>query len=257
MSSTHRLLAVHLVLLGLLSVPADASYLLGSALELEARYWTSDFTGSAFVDGVPAEINPQVLLDMDVDESLEGRLTVRPGAGIFLRARYQTLSSAGTQDLDFNFELPGGDIPVAVGLSSFLEFDYGGVALGWQFRNAPGKWRIGPFVEAKGVRGSTGIDVSLLGQTEGVTTDFEGGILSYGALVEVMPSSRLQLFAEMSVSAEDDVDLNDMEIGLRFFPTPRVGLGLGYRVLEIEGTVDDVPLSLEYEGAFGSLLLTY
>lgn len=257
MPSTHRLVAVQLVLLALLSVPAGASYLLGSAVELEARYWTSEFTGSAFVDGVPAEIDPQILLDMDVDESIEGRLTLRPGAGIFLRARYQTLSSAGTQDLDFNVDLPGGEVPVTVGLTSFLDFDYGAVALGWQFRNAAGKWRIGPFVEAKGVRGSTGIDVTLLGQTDGVREDFEGGILSYGALVEIMPTPQLQLFAEMSVSAEDEVDLNDMEFGLRYFPTPRVGLGLGYRVLEIEGSVDDVPLSLEYEGAFGSLLLTY
>ena len=258
MPSIRRLAAVLVALAVVTSLPAVAAHRLGAAVELEARYWTSEFTGSAFVDGVPVPLDGTIGLEMDVDDAVEGRLTVRPGAGFFLRARYQTLSAAGVQELGLSVDLPGGgDLSVEVGLESFLDFDYGGVALGWQFRGPAGRWRVGPFVEAKGVRGSTGIDVTFLGQSAGIREDFEGGLVTYGALLEILPSDRWLVFAEMSVSAEDDVDLNDMEFGLRYFPSDRLGLGLGYRVLEIEGFVDDVPLNLEYEGIFGSLLLMY
>ena len=232
-----------------------ASPVLGGSWELEARYWTSEFTGSAFVNGLPTNVNPSIDLDMDVDGALEGRITARPGAGFFLRARYQNLDASGTQVLDFDVDVGGVELPVEVDLDSFLDFEYGGVALGWQFRSAQGKLRIGPFAEAKGVRGSTGLEAALLGQSAGLVEDFEGGFLSYGVLLEIEPTDRLQLFAEISVLADDDeADLTDTEVGLRYFPRPSLGIGLGYRTLEIDGSVDDVPLNLEYEGAFATLL---
>ncbi|KXJ04856.1 hypothetical protein AC249_AIPGENE8926 [Exaiptasia diaphana] len=149
---------------------------------------------------------------MDVDGALEGRITARPGAGFFLRARYQNLDASGTQVLDFDVDVGGVELPIEVDLDSFLDFEYGGVALGWQFRSAQGKLRIGPFAEAKGVRGSTGLEAALLGQSAGLVEDFEGGFLSYGVLLEIEPTDRLQLFAEISVLADDDeADLTDTE----------------------------------------------
>ena len=239
-----------------LFVLLTASPVLGGSWELEARSWTSEFTGSAFVDGLPVNLDPIVDLEMDVDDAVEGRLTVRPGAGFFFRARYQTLNASGNQNLDFDVDVGDLEIPVEVGLESFLDFDYAGVALGWQFRSPQGKLRIGPFAEAKGVRGSTGIDATALGQTAGFVEDFEGGFLSYGVLLEIEPSDRLQFFAEISVSADsDEADLTDTELGVRYFPRRNLGLGLGYRTLEIDGSIDDVPLNLEYDGLFATLLL--
>lgn len=257
MAFPHRLPVVFLGLA--LSV---AGILVGSPasagnVELEARYWSSDFTGSAFVDGLPVDLGT-VDLEMDVDEAVEGRLTLRPGAGFFFRARYQTLNAAGNQDLNFDIDVGGVDLDVQVGLDSFLDFEYGGIAIGWQFRSPSGKLRFGPFVEAKGVRGDTGIEGTLLGQSAGLAEDFEGGFASYGVLLEIQPTDRLQLFAEISVLAEDDdADLTDTEVGVRYFPQDNLGLGLGYRTLEIEGSIDDVPLKLEYEGAFATVLLQY
>jgi hypothetical protein len=69
---------------------------------------------------------------------------------------------------------------------------------------------------------------------------------------------KLQIFADASVLVgEDDVDFLDAELGARFYPIYMVGIGLGYRVIEIDGLVDNLKLDLDFKGFFGSVVLRF
>lgn len=237
------------------AAPAAADW-----LELEARYWapTLGGGGSATFEGVQVDLDLERDLGLDVDESLEGRLTIRPGAGFFLRGRFQNLSSAGTGTADLDVVLGTVDLGLRVATDGVLDFEYANLALGWQYESPQGKVRIGPFAEAKGVRGDASIRLSALGQSVQFADDFEGAFGAVGGLVEIQPTSRFQVFAEVSVLVEgDDADLTEAEAGLRFFATETLGLGVGYRSLQIDGTIDDIPLDLEFEGGFASLVLRF
>lgn len=243
--------------LALLLLPSSAS---ADWLELEARYWAPDLSGGSSVEAGSSSVSVDFGddLGLDVDESLEGRLTIRPGLGFFLRGRFQNLSAAGDQAASLPIEIEGQVFQLTVDTATVLDFDYAGVALGWQFRGPDNRVRVGPFVEAKGVRGDASIFLSAFGVSEGFAEDFEAGFAAAGGLLEIQPSDRLQLFAEISVLIEDDeADLTDWEAGLRFFVNDTLGLGVGYRSFSIDGEIDDVPLDLEYEGGFGTLLLRF
>lgn len=231
-----------------------------AGVELEARYWVPDVGGGGALDldGLPVDLDLGQDLGLEVDEAIEGRLTIRPGAGFFFRARYQNLAAQGSETVDLGVSAGGINLQILVDTESTLDYDYAGVALGWQFRNPQQNFRIGPFVEAKGVQGDAAITVSVFGQSQGLVEDFEAGFLSVGALMEIEPSDRWQVFAEYSVLVEDDeADLTDAEVGVRFFPNETVGLGVGFRSLQIEGAVDNVLLDLEYEGAFATVLFRF
>lgn len=237
-----------------------ASPVLGGGLELEARYWQPEISGGGALEleGIPVDIELGQDLGLDVDGSLEGRFMLRPGAGFFLRARYQNLSAEGSRGLDFDFDLGPIGLQVQLETESLLDFDYAGFAIGWQLQSKTRSFRLGPFIEAKGVRGDSAILVSVLGRQQGLREDFEGGFLAFGGLLEVEPTDRLQFFAEVSVLVEDDeADLTDAEVGVRFFANDTVGFGGGYRILEISGSVDEVLLDLEYDGVFGSVMFRF
>lgn len=248
---------VVILLLGGLASPDPA---LAGSFEIEARYWSPSVSGGSAVDvaGIPLAVDLERDLGLDVDESLEGRLMIRPGLGFFLRGRYQELEAAGAQATDFGFDVGGINLDLAVDTATTLDFEYAGVALGWQYVTPSGAVRIGPFVEAKGVRGNASILLSALGESAGFAEDFEAGFASAGALLEIRPTPQLRIFAEVSVLVEDiDADLTDAEIGFHWFVNDTFGVGLGYRLFEIDGTIDGVPLKLEYEGGFATLLLEF
>ncbi|MCG8456370.1 MAG: hypothetical protein MI919_08810 [Holophagales bacterium] len=237
------------------ALPAAADW-----LELEARYWAPDVSGGGAVDvgGFPIDLELGRDLGLEADAAPEGRITIRPGLGFFLRGRYTTLSSDGIETTDLGFTVGGIAVQLLVETESVLDFDYGGVALGWQFTSPGKKVRIGPFVEAKGVRGDASIQVRALGISQGFANDFEAGFASAGALLEIQPTDRWQIFAEASVLIEDDdADLTDAEVGVRFYPTDVLGLGVGYRTFQVDGTIDGVVLDLDYDGAFGSVQLRF
>jgi len=235
-----------------LLLPASASAL---GLELEARYWVPDLSGSASLEDFP-DIGLDVgdLLGMDADAVPEARLTFRPFLGIFARGTYSTLSNSGESGFDV------GDFPIDLNarISSGLNFDYGRLALGWQFVTPKKTLRIGPYVEAKALWGDASIGVRSSFGDLSVSESFEAAFGSVGGLLEIQPMDKLQIFADASVLVgEDDVDFLDAELGVRFYPIYLVGIGLGYRVIEIDGLVDNLKLDLDFKGFFGSVVLRF
>ena len=240
------------LLLGLLLLPAAASAL---GLELEARYWAPDLSGSAALEDFP-DIGLDVgeLLGMDADGVPEARLTFRPFLGIFARGTYSTFSNSGETGLDLS------DFPIDLDarITSSLDFDYVRLGLGWQFVTPKKTLRIGPYVEAKGLSGDASIGLSsrILDLTE--AESFEAIFGSVGGLLEIQPTDKLQIFADASVLVgSDEADFLDAELGARFYPIYMVGIGLGYRVIEIDGVVDNVKMDLDFKGFFGSLVLRF
>lgn len=239
-------------LLALLLLPAAAGAL---GLELEARYWAPDLSGSARLEDFP-DIGLDVgeLLGMSADAVPEARLTFRPFLGIFARGTYSSFTNSGESDFGL------GDIPIDIDarITSSLDFDYYRLGLGWQFVTPKKTLRIGPYVEAKGLSGdaSIGLTSRILDRTESESFDAVFG--SFGGLLEIQPTDKFQIFADASVLVgEDDADFLDAELGARFYPIYMVGIGLGYRVIEVDGLVDNIKLDLDFKGFFGTVVLRF
>lgn len=221
----------------------------GLGLELEGRYWAPDLDGVLRIsDGdLGLGIDFARELGLEADDVLEGRFTFRPGLGIFFRAAYLSMSVAGERSLDFD-DLP---IPIDGSLRGSLDLDYARIALGWQFVTPKKFLRIGPYAEAKGVRGDAELAARIPVIGEIVSEDFEGAFASVGGLLEVQPTDKLQLFGEVSVLVgEDEADWTDAEVGVRFYPLSLIGIGVGYRLIEIGGEIDNVRPELDLKGFF-------
>jgi len=240
------------LLLGLLLLPAAAGAL---GLELEARYWAPDLSGSASLEDFP-DIGLDVgeLLGMSADAVPEARLTFRPFLGIFARGTYSKFSNSG----ETGFDVGNFPIDLDARITSGLDFDYYRLGLGWQFVTPKKTLRIGPYVEAKGLSGDASIGLSsrVLDWTESESFDAVFG--SVGALLEIQPTDKFQIFADASVLVgEDDADFLDAELGARFYPIYMVGIGLGYRVIEVDGLVDNLKMDLDFKGFFASAVLRF
>lgn len=242
-----------------------------AAGELELRYWAPDVTSTVGLDDdfdsgdLPGGIILGTIFqpNLEADESLEARFTLRAGWGLFGRIAYQEIESSGGTDIDIFNDLPIDfpiiiDLDLDIALSSRLDFEYARFALGWQFSGPSERLRIGPFVEAKGVRGDTSLSTSFLGMGASFDEDFEAGLLSAGGMLNLRPTDKLEIFAEASFAVDqDEADLTDIEIGARYYFTDTLGIGGGYRTLTIDGVIDGVVLDFEFDGAFASAALRF
>jgi len=227
-------------------------------LELEGRYWFPSVSGSisfSEFDLVP-EIDVTELLGLEADDVLEGRITFRPFLGIFVRAAYQNMSNSGQRSLSGDFL--GIPLPIDGEVTSSLDFDYGRLAVGWQFVTPKKTLRIGPFVEAKGVTGDAAAAVRSILITDSISESFEAAFPAVGALLEIQPGEKIQIFAEASFEVGyDEADMMDAEVGVRFYPIHMVGVGGGYRIIDLDGAIDDVRLDVDWDGFFLSAVLRF
>lgn len=240
------------LVVGLFFLPVAAGAL---GLELEARYWAPDLSGSASLEDFPdIGLNVGELLGMSADAVPEARLTFRPFLGIFARGTYSKFANSG----ETGFDLGNFPIDLDARITSNLDFDYFRLGLGWQFVTPKKTLRIGPYVEAKGLTGDASISVrsSIVDRDE--SESFEAVFGSVGGLLEIQPTDQFQIFADVSVLVgSDEADFLDAELGARFYPIYMVGLGLGYRIIEVDGVVDNVKMDLDFKGFFGSLVLRF
>ena len=240
------------LVLGLLLLPAQAAAL---GLELEARYWAPDLSGSAELEDFP-DIGLDVgeLLGMSADAVPEARLTFRPFLGIFARGTYSKFANSGETGFDL------GDFPIDLDarITSNLDFDYFRLGLGWQFVTPKKTLRIGPYVEAKGLTGDASIAVDSSFGDLSESESFDAVFGSVGGLLEIQPSDKFQIFADASVLVgSDEADFLDAELGARFYPIYMLGIGLGYRVIEVDGIIDNIKMDLDFKGFFGSVVLRF
>jgi hypothetical protein len=241
------------LVVGLFFLPVAAGAL---GLELEARYWAPDLSGKATLDGDFPDIGLDLgdLLDMSADAVPEARLTFRPFLGIFARGTYSTFSNSG----ETGFDLGSLPIDLDARINSSLDFDYYRLGLGWQFVTPKKTLRIGPYVEAKGLSGDAAISVTSRIGDISESESFDAVFGSVGGLLEIQPTDKFQIFADVSVLVgEDDADFLDAELGARFYPIYMVGIGLGYRVVEIDGVVDNIRMDVDFKGVFASAVLRF
>lgn len=243
-------------LLSILCIAApERSSALG--IELEGRYWAPDINGSAALADLdlPPDLDISGLLGLEADGVPEGRFTFRILLGFYVRATYQKMDNSGQRSLDDILGIP---IPIDGTVRSDLDFDYGRLALGWRFVFPKKVFSIGAFAEAKGFSGDASASITSDIFSDAIAESFEAVIPSLGAVVEINPSEKWQIFGEASFAVGyDDADMVDWELGLRFYPVGIFGIGAGYRVMDLDGKIDNVLLDVDWKGAFLSGMLKF
>jgi len=249
---------VAVFLLTLSFVVPEESNALG--IELEGRYWLPDVNGSASLADfdLPPILDIGDLLALEADGVPEGRFTFRILLGFYVRATYQKMDNSGQRSLGDILDISEIPFPIDASVSSNLDFDYGRLALGWRFVFPKKVFSIGAFAEAKGFSGdaSASLDSSIF--SDSVSESFEAIIPSVGVVAEINPSEKWQIFGEVSLAVGyDDADMADWELGLRYYPTSIFGIGAGYRVMDLEGRIDNVLLDVDWKGAFLTGMLKF
>jgi hypothetical protein len=165
------------------------------------------------------------------------------------------MDNAGERSFGDELDLP---IPIEARLRSNLDFDYGRLALGWRFVFPKKVFSIGAFAEAKGFSGDAGVSIESSIFSESISESFEAVIPSVGIVAEINPSEKWQIFGEASKEVGyDDASLLDWELGLRYFPTGIFGVGAGYRVMDLDGVIDNISLGVDWQGAFLTAMLRF
>lgn len=256
MRQTPTPLLVFLLLMGALLWPSRADAM---GVELEARYWVPDINGSAALAELdpPPELDVAGLLGIEADGVPEARLTFRIFLGLYARVGYQTMSNSSHQTVEDTIGLPEW-IQLGSSASTDLDVDYGRFALGWRFEPPEKIFSIDVFAEAKGLSGDAAASLTSPIYSVSVSESFEAVIPSVGAGAEIRPSEKWQIFGEASFEVGyDEADMTDWELGFRFFPVDTFGIGGGYRVMDVDGTIDEVLLEVDWKGFFLSGLLRF
>ena len=236
------------------AMPQEASAL---GIELEGRYWAPDVNGSASLADfdLPPNLDISGLLGLEADGVPEGRFTFRILLGFYVRATYQRMDNSGERSIGDLLPIP---LPIDGTATSNLDFDYGRLALGWRFVFPKKVFSIGAFAEAKGFSGDAGLSVDSSIFSDSVSESFEAVIPSVGVVAEINPSEKFQIFGEVSLAVGyDDADMADWELGMRYFPTGIFGIGAGYRVMDLDGVIDNVLLNVDWKGAFLTAMLKF
>ena len=245
------------------TIPIAALFLLAPhrtealGLELEGRWWAPDVSGTAGIADLDfdPDIDVTDVLGLDADDVFEARLTFRAFLGFYIRAAYQRMNHSGTLPLGDIIDLP---IDLDGTVNSSLDFDYGRLALGWRFVFPEKIFSIGAFAEAKAFSGDANASVDLPIFDDSVSESFEVAFPSVGGVVESWPIEKLQLYGEASWEVGyDDADMLDAEVAVRYYPTKILGLGLGYRVMNLDGVIDNVVLNVDWDGFFLSGVLSF
>lgn len=247
-----------LLICWLVAAPA----LLAAGVDFEARLWVPDLGGGALVDvaGQTEAIDLASDLGLDGDEALEGRLIWRPSRRTSLRLEYASFAFGGDAVLQRSLTFAGTTFDVAAQVSSSLELDYGGLGFAWQLLSTgDGGVRLGPLIEARGLRGRAAIQADVQGLIQaGASDDFELGFAAAGLLLDVEPTRRLNAYARWTRSVDSgDGTLTDAEAGLRFHPIETLALTLGYRRLDVDFVDGGETFDLELDGPFFGGVLTF
>lgn len=226
----------------------------GPGVELEVRLWSPELSGQ--IEVREAGIGTRIDLDSDLglqdDEFLEGRLSWRLTRRQKLRIGFMPLAYSGSQVVSRTIEFGGQTFALDARVDSDLDLEYGRVGWAWQFlATGDGAFRVGPLIEAKGFRGDAALAAETVVGGISASESFEAAFAAVGLALDLEPSSRLHVFAEATqLVGTDEGDFRDAEAGVRFLPTSRIGLVLGYRLFDLDAEEGDDFLDVEIEGFF-------
>lgn len=235
--------------------PVTVPALFASGVEFEARLWSPDLAGTASVGngGNPTAIDLVADLGLADDEVPEGRLVWRPSRRTSVRLSYSSFDFAGDALLERTVTFSGSTFQIDARATSVLEVEYGRFGFAWQpLSTSDGRLRLGPLVEASGLRAEAGISSNVLGFLPVSASDtLEAAFGAAGIVLDAEPSRKLHLYAQWTASIEtDEAELTDAEAGLRYYPIDNLALTVGYRRLEINATDGDNLIDLEFDGPF-------
>ena len=241
-----------LLLTGWLSA---APALFAAGVEFEARLWSADLAGMAQVGNIGSATAIDLVSDLGFsdDEMPEGRLIWRPTRRTSVRLSYTSFDFAGDAQLDETITFSGTTFQLDARVASVFEFEYGRLGIAWQpLSTGDGRFRLGPLVEARGLRGDAALSTNILGLLPISSSEtFELAVAAAGVVLDFEPSRKLHVYAEWTTTVEtDDGDLTDAEAGVRYYPLDMLALTIGYRRLEIDVVTGNELFDLELDGPF-------
>jgi hypothetical protein len=242
----------------LLAAPA----VLASSVEFEAALWSPDLGGVVQVDGNGAGTAIDLGSDLGFgsEQLAQGRLVWRPTRRTSVRLSFSALDFAADAQLQQAVTFGGTTFALDASVTSRLQLDYGGVGFAWQpLSSADGRFRLGPLVEARGIRGEAEIRALIAGIVPlGAREEFELGFAAAGLVLDLEPTRKLHLHVEWKTAVGiDEGDLTDAEVGLRYYPLEALALTAGYRRLELDSRDSDELFDLELDGPFFGAVLRF
>ena len=221
-------------------------------VDVEGRYWFTDLDASTRVEsGSIPGTRLDLRQDLDVDDANlpEIRLTFATGLNSKLRLAYLQGNFDGETTLGQSIQFSGRTFGAGTRVDTDLDLYYGRIGWTWQFPVVPGKFRIGPLVEVKGVV----VDATIRSRTTGfrVSALLPMAFPTVGAMLSVTPISALDIFAEVSgMTFGSYGHIVDAEAGVRFIPIRFLTLSAGYRVFDVRVEHDDDFAKLKLTGPF-------
>lgn len=242
-------------LLLLIGCLAAAPALFATGVEFEARLWSPDLAGVGQIGngGNATAIDFVSDLGFADEEVPVGRLTWRPTQRTSVRLSYTNFDFTGDAQLDRTITFSGTTFQLDARVASLLELEYGKLGIAWQpLSTGDGRFRIGPLVEANGLRGDAALSTNILGLLPVSASDtFELAFGSAGVVLDIEPSPKLHVYAEWTTAVEaDEGDLTDAEAGIRYYPLDMLAVTVGYRRLEIDVIDANNLLDLQLDGPF-------
>ena len=240
------------LLLGGLLVLLAPDHTAAQIVDVEGRYWFTDLDASTRVEsGSIPGTRLDFGQDLDVDDANlpEIRLTFATGLNSKLRLAYLQGDFDGETTLGQSIQFSGRTFGANTRVDTDLDLYYGRIGWTWQFPVVPGKFRIGPLVEVKGLV----IDATIRSPATGLR---ESALLpmafpTVGAMLSVTPISALDIFAEVSgMTFGRYGHIVDAEAGVRFIPIRFLTLSAGYRVFDVRVEHDDDFAKLKLTGPF-------
>jgi hypothetical protein len=252
-----RSIVAALVSLALVPALAGAQVESRPRLEIEARAWAAAPSGE--IQAIEQSLGTIVDLESDLglgeDETIEGRLILRPSGRTKVYFAWTRLEFSGDQVLTRTIEFSGQTFTPSTRVLSLVDLEYGRAGFAWQlFSSDDGRWRLGPLVEVKAFRGEASLAAPDVPLSFDATEEFEAAVGAAGAVLDLEPSPRFHVFAEATVVVgADEGDATDIEAGVRFLLTDTLALVGGYRRFSVDAKEDDDTFQFDIAGAFAGL----
>lgn len=232
-----------------------------SNIEIEARYWSADLSGTVEVleAGQGTTVDLADDLGVEGDEPIELRLILRPSSRTQVRLSWTDLSFTGDNVLSRSIEFAGQMYTLSTRVVSQMDVEYARAGFSWQFlSNRDGTFRLGPLVEVKGFRGEASIAAPDLPFPAEESQDFEAAFGAVGAVLDIEAGDRVQIFAEGTyVVATDNASGTDLEAGLRVLLGRNFAVVGGYRSFSVDATEGDDTFDIDIEGPYLGLSLRF
>jgi hypothetical protein len=205
-------------------------------IELEGRYWFSNFVSTIRVDrgGVGTDIDGRNDLGFSDSNFPSGRVAVYLGHNR-LSFEYTPIDFSGDQIFSRTVVFNGRTYTLGTRVISGLEVRHLDLAWTYRFRLADGRVKVGPLVEAQGFLMSGRLRAPELNIDS--REDLSVGIPTVGPALEISPRRMIDVYGEASgMSAGSYGHFIRSEAGVRIRPVAHLQFTAGYRTFNLQVT---------------------